>query len=78
MTEDRSKILESAIAQMEKQFGKGSIMRLGSRDVLVPVSVIPSGSIAWTRRWVSVDFRADAWWRSSDRSPAARPRWRCT
>jgi recombination protein RecA len=45
MADDRSKVLESAIAQIEKQYGKGSIMRLGSRDVLVPVSVIPTGSI---------------------------------
>ena len=46
MAEDRGKILESAIAQIEKQYGKGAIMRLGNRDVLVPVSVIPSGSIS--------------------------------
>jgi recombination protein RecA len=45
-TEERSKVLESAIAAIEKQYGKGSIMRLGSRDVLVPVSVIPTGSIS--------------------------------
>ena len=46
MADDRNKILESAIAQIEKQYGKGAIMRLGNRDVLVPVSVIPSGSIS--------------------------------
>jgi recombination protein RecA len=46
MADDRSKILESAIAQIEKQYGKGAIMRLGNRDVLVPVSVIPSGSLS--------------------------------
>jgi recombination protein RecA len=46
MTDDRSKVLDSAIAQIEKQHGKGAIMRLGSRDVLVPVSVIPTGSIS--------------------------------
>ncbi len=46
MADDRSKILESAIAQIEKQYGKGAIMRLGNRDVLVPVSIIPSGSIS--------------------------------
>jgi len=42
MTDDKAKLLEAAIAQIEKSYGKGSIMRLGSRDVLVPVSVIPS------------------------------------
>src|SRR5690242_12658998 len=45
MADDRNKILESAIAQIEKQYGKGAIMRLGNRDVLVPVSVIPTGSL---------------------------------
>jgi recombination protein RecA len=46
MADERSKVLESAIAQIEKQYGKGAIMRLGNRDVLVPVSVIPSGSVS--------------------------------
>src|SRR6204780_63823 len=46
MAEDRGKILESTIAQIEKDHGKGSIMRLGNRDVLVPVSVISTGSIS--------------------------------
>src|SRR6202020_1967319 len=46
MIEERGKLLDSAIAQIEKQYGKGSIMRLGNRDVLVPVSVIPTGSIS--------------------------------
>jgi recombination protein RecA len=45
MQDERSKSLELAIAQIEKQYGKGSIMRLGSKDVLVPVSVIPTGSL---------------------------------
>ena len=46
MTDEKAKILDSAIAQIEKQYGKGSIMRLGNRDVLVPVSVISTGSIS--------------------------------
>ncbi len=46
MADDRSKLLEAAILQIEKSYGKGSIMRLGSRDVLVPVSVIPSGCLS--------------------------------
>jgi recombination protein RecA len=43
MADEKAKLLEAAISQIEKSYGKGSIMRLGSRDVLVPVSVIPSG-----------------------------------
>jgi recombination protein RecA len=46
MTDERAKLLEAAIAQIEKSHGKGSIMRLGSKDVLVPVSVIPSGCLS--------------------------------
>ena len=42
---DRSKALETALAQIERQFGKGSVMRMGERGV-VPVEVIPTGSIA--------------------------------
>src|SRR5215469_16373072 len=46
MNDERAKNLDLAISQIEKSHGKGSIMRLGSRDVLVPVSVIPTGSIS--------------------------------
>ena len=46
MADEKAKLLEAAIAQIEKSYGKGSIMRLGSRDVLVPVSVIPSGCLS--------------------------------
>jgi recombination protein RecA len=46
MADDRAKILETAISQIEKQYGKGSIMRLGSRDVLVPVNVIPTSALS--------------------------------
>src|SRR2546429_165409 len=46
MADEKYKLLEAAISQIEKSYGKGSIMRLGSRDVLVPVSVIPSGCLS--------------------------------
>ena len=46
MADEKSKLLEAAIAQIEKSHGKGAIMRLGSRDVLVPVSVIPTGCLS--------------------------------
>ena len=43
---DRARALNLTLSQIEKQFGKGSIVRLGSREAVVPVSVIPSGSIS--------------------------------
>ncbi|WP_296195564.1 recombinase RecA [uncultured Microbacterium sp.] len=42
---DREKALESALAQIDRQFGKGAVMRLGS-DERAPIEVIPTGSIA--------------------------------
>src|SRR6266487_5041885 len=47
MTEDRSRAIDLALAQIEKQFGKGSIMRLGSKGPIVPISVISTGSISF-------------------------------
>src|SRR5437660_7256876 len=46
MADDRERLLAAAISQIEKDHGKGAIMRLGSRDILVPVSVIPSGCLS--------------------------------
>ncbi len=43
---ERSRALELALSQIEKQFGKGSILRLGSKDAIVPVAVISTGSIS--------------------------------
>jgi recombination protein RecA len=43
---ERARALESTLGQIEKQFGKGSILRLGSKDAIVPVAVISTGSIA--------------------------------
>ena len=45
--ENRSKAVELALAGIEKQFGKGSIMRLGAKDAIVPISVISTGSISF-------------------------------
>jgi recombination protein RecA len=46
MTTDKEKALELAIGQIEKRFGKGSIMKLGESAGLPPVEAIPTGSLA--------------------------------
>jgi recombination protein RecA len=46
MSDEKNKLVDAAIAQIEKDYGKGAIMRLGNRDVLVPVSVIPSSCLS--------------------------------
>ena len=43
---ERTKALEVAVSQIEKQFGKGSIMRLGQKGGILPVDVIPTGAIS--------------------------------
>lgn len=42
---EKLKVVKEAISTIEKQFGKGSIMRMGEREALEPAQVIPSGSI---------------------------------
>jgi len=46
MADERVKAVDLAMSQIEKQFGKGSIMRLGSKEVL-PIQVISTGSISF-------------------------------
>lgn len=43
---DKSKAVDLAVTQIEKQFGRGSIMRLGTNDRVVDVPIIPTGSLA--------------------------------
>jgi recombination protein RecA len=44
---ERTRAIDLALSQIEKQFGKGSIMRLGSKEAIVPISVISTGSISF-------------------------------
>ena len=43
---ERARTLTATLGQIEKQFGKGSILRLGAKEAIVPVSAISSGSIS--------------------------------
>ncbi len=45
MDENRSKALSAALSQIEKQFGKGSIMRLGEKDIAKDIEVVSTGSL---------------------------------
>src|SRR5690349_3815575 len=48
ITQDREKVkaVELAVGQIEKQFGKGSIMRLGQKGAIQPIDAIPTGAIS--------------------------------
>src|SRR4026209_748106 len=43
---ERGRAIDLALSQIEKQFGKGSIMRLGSRDAVSNAGIIPTGSLS--------------------------------
>ncbi len=45
MESDKAKALKAALGQIEKQFGKGSVMRLGDGDMAQNIEVIPTGSL---------------------------------
>jgi len=46
MADDRQKVIEAALSQIEKQYGKGTIMRLGEKAHDLSISVIPTGSLS--------------------------------
>src|SRR5881628_780437 len=43
---ERARAIDNAVSQIEKQFGKGSIMRLGQKGAIAPMEVISTGSIS--------------------------------
>src|SRR4029453_937687 len=43
---ERARAIDIAVSQIEKQFGKGSIMRLGQRGAIAPMEAIPTGAIS--------------------------------
>ncbi|RNC71805.1 MAG: recombinase RecA [Desulfuromonadales bacterium] len=46
MTQEREKAIELALSQIEKQFGKGAIMRLGAEEALPDIAAIPTGALS--------------------------------
>src|SRR5437868_10030176 len=45
MDENKAKALQAALSQIEKQFGKGSIMKMGDKDVEKGIEVVSTGSL---------------------------------
>src|ERR1700746_1470045 len=45
--QEKTRAIDLALSQIEKQFGKGSIMRLGSKQAIVPIAVISTGAISF-------------------------------
>ena len=64
--ENKEKALQAALSQIERQFGKGSMMRLGDREQ-IDIPSISTGSWAWISRLESEGCRAAGSSRSMDR-----------
>ena len=70
--EDKLKALDAAISQIEKQYGKGSIMKLGDPSTSMNVE-----RSVWISRLASEDFQREGSLRFTDRSPVVRRPWHC-
>lgn len=68
---DREKALDAALAQIERQFGKGAVMRMGERSK-EPIEVIPTGSTALDVALGVGGLPAAASSRSTARNPPVR------
>ena len=75
---DRRQALELAISQIERQFGKGSVMRLGSGGPLEEIAVIPTGALSLDVALGIGGLPRGRVVEIYGRSRPARPRWLCT
>ena len=75
---DRDKMLDVTLQQIEKQFGKGAVMKLGEHPMNAGISSSPRARSRSTSRWASAASRAAGSSRSSGPRARARPRSACT
>ena len=75
--EEKAKALETALAQIKKQFGEGAVMRLG-QDSALNVEAIPTGSLSLDLALGIGGVPRGASSRFTGRNPPARTPWRCT
>ena len=66
--DDKLKALDAALSQIEKQYGKGAVMKLGDPTAQMNVETIPTGSLSWD--WVV--FLREESLKSMDRNPVVR------
>jgi recombination protein RecA len=74
MDENRSKALAAALAQIEKQFGKGSIMKMGDGSVIDDIQVVSTGSLGLDIALGVGGCRVAVWLKFMVRNRPARPR----
>lgn len=77
MAVDKSKALETALGQIEKQFGKGAVMRLGQNEAM-HVDAIPTGSLSLDLALGIGGLPEAESWRFTARNPRVKLPWRFT
>ena len=75
--DDRLKALDAAIAKIEKDYGKGSIMKLGDSSRNMNVETVPTGALSLDIALGLGGVPKGRIVRSTGRNPAVRPRWHC-
>ncbi len=75
MDDNRKKALSAALGQIEKQFGKGAVMRLGDSAASRNIETISTGSINLDIAWVSVVCQRGGWLKSTARNLQVKPPW---
>ena len=75
--EDKLKALDAAISQIEKQYGKGSIMKLGDNSAHMNVETIPTGSLSLDIALGLGGLQREELLRSMVRNPVVRQRLPC-
>lgn len=76
--DDRQKALERAILSIEKQYGKGSIMKLGETAARLNIETIPTGSLALDIALGVGGIPREELWRFTVPSHRVKPRSVCT
>ena len=74
---DKKRAIETAMQQIEKMYGKGSIMRLGENRARSMWNRFPPALWRWTWRWGSAACPRAVLLRFTVRNPRAKPRWHC-
>ena len=74
-SEDKKKALEAALSQIEKNYGKGSVMKLGDPENIVEIEAVSTGSLGLTLRWALVVCRAVVLLRYTVQKVRVKPHW---
>ena len=70
--EEKLKALDAALAQIEKQYGKGAVMKLGDPASQMNVETIPTGSLSLDIALGLGGIPEEELWKYTDRNPAVR------